>query len=252
MRSQFLQFIIFASCLYQSVLSEDLRPETFVTKFNFKMVEAGAVTFPILEFGRPARLARISGYFQEEVIQFDRPLLRVLHDVQNQYGSVKTDCSIFVQIAAQLLCMRSPQEDRDFFLLPRGQFSVDITTRLMGLPFAYIEPASSSTRLVLQQTSFSNKGQWVLETATDQYLGLSSRGPITLTAREWMKVTRQDLFLEIDQRLGNRRMEILMSPCPTTLRGLSPKARLDIETRLLHSMRRSKELDLWTIRKPAK
>lgn len=167
---------------------------------KFQMVSAGAShDYPILKLGT---LTEVPSERKEaslaKLLIYKRPLIDVLKEIQDQQGSVVVDCSVFVQIAALLLNNRG--QGPSFFLFPPGQGVLPLFAMLFEMDFGYVRPENLEAAESLQNTSFLNKGQWVLKVGTDKYMGLVGSGVVVLTEHEWSQRMLADLLKELDSR----------------------------------------------------
>lgn len=113
---------------------------------------------------------------------------------QTRTGEVRCDCGLFVQIAAQLMT----HSKENAVLLPPAENFPEAIACACGLDLVYLRTENQSTHESLQRTSFMNKGMWLMPVGGDQYLGLSSDGPIVATEEEWSSRLEKGLLCEME------------------------------------------------------
>lgn len=136
---------------------------------------------------------KLSDDLKVKILRLPQPLRQTLQSIQNKHGSVACDCGLFAQITAVL--ERPDRSDPDTLLFT-GDTPAEWIACACDQDFAYMHLTNESHHLALQNTSYINKGQWLLPRGNARFLGLRRSGPSTEPMGQWIKRAEGNLLNE--------------------------------------------------------
>ena len=107
------------------------------------------------------------------------------------------DCGLFAQISAIL--NREDQLNPSTLLFP-GDNRAEWIACACDHDFAYMHLTNESHHLALQNSSYINKGQWLVPLGNARFKGLRSAGPSTEPMGQWIKKAESGLLKEHEEK----------------------------------------------------
>ncbi len=161
-----------------------------------------------------------------------KSLTERMQELQSRNGAVVCDCSLFVQLASNVL--RSRENSRPGVILPADQNPADIIACACGRDLAYIGLKNLKAHIKLQQTTFSAKGHWLIPIGRGKLLGILGDGPVIGSLEDWKAWMEDGLNEEFEAKLS----------CEGAL---DKKSLQWAEIQLVHKLQDEGELHRWTL-----
>ncbi len=124
------------------------------------------------------------------VYMYNRPLTEVLLEIQQKYGKIEIDCTLFVQIYQRIL------EDSQTPFLLKGFITPQLIGMLFSRKIAYMSHGNQVFDLI-GKLHLNNKGQWLINVDDDLWVGMGSESPFQGTLITWAKRLKTGLYNEL-------------------------------------------------------